>query len=353
MIYDGSAGRASIGSTGLGPRASKSPPPVGGRAERKADAMDVSVVIPLLNEEPSIRELYDRLARSLAEAGLSWEAVFIDDGSNDGSMNVLRALFEEHENVSVYSFGRNLGKSAALALGFREADGDVVVTIDADLQDDPAEIPGMIEILREGYDLVSGWKKERHDPLSKRLPSKLFNGVTARLSGLSLHDMNCGLKAYRRDVVKTIRVYGELHRYTPVLAHWAGFRVTETPVRHHARAHGQSKYGLERFARGFFDLVTVLFLRRYVTRPLHLFGMVGAILFVAGFGIGAYLTILKIMGEAIGRRPLLTLGILLMVVGVQFVSFGLLAEMIADLRSDDRPTAVRERLTRSGGRREE
>jgi len=311
--------------------------------------MDVSVVIPLLNEEPSIRELYDALSDALGGAGLSWEAIFIDDGSTDGSMDVLRALFQEYENVRVFSFGRNLGKSAALALGFREAEGDAVVTIDADLQDDPAEIPGMLEILRGGYDLVSGWKKERRDPLSKRLPSKVFNGVTARLSGLSLHDMNCGLKVYRRDVVRAIKVYGELHRYTPVLAHWAGFRVAETPVRHRPRTHGQSKYGLERFARGFFDLVTVLFLRRYVTRPLHLFGMVGVILFLGGFGIGAYLTVLKIMGEAIGRRPLLTLGILLMVVGVQFVSFGLLAEMIANLRPDERRDAVRERLTRSGG----
>jgi hypothetical protein len=177
----------------------------------------------------------------------------------------------------------------------------------------------------------------------------MFNAVTARLSGVRLHDMNCGLKAYRRSVVETIRVYGELHRYTPVLAHWAGFRVTETEVVHHARAHGSSKFGVERFFRGFFDLLTVLFLRRYVTRPLHLFGMVGGVLFAGGFCIGVYLTVIKIMGEAIGRRPLLTLGILLMVVGVQFVSFGLLGEMIANLRSEGVSHPVRVRLAREEG----
>ncbi len=186
------------------------------------------------------------------------------------------------------------------------------------------------------------------DPLSKRLPSKLFNWATGAVSGVHLHDMNCGLKAYRREVVKTIKVYGELHRYTPVLAHFAGFSVTEIPVRHHARRYGRTKFGAERFLRGFFDLVTVLFLRRYVTRPLHLFGMLGSVLFAGGFGIGVYLTIVKIMGGAIGRRPLLTLGILLIVVGVQMVSFGLLGEMLANLRSDDMDYPIRARLVRRG-----
>lgn len=308
--------------------------------------MDVSIVIPLLNESESLRELYGSVEGAMSSTGREWELVFIDDGSTDSSLDVLRALHEQHDNVIVLSFGRNLGKSAALAVGFREARGAIVVTMDADLQDDPAEIPKMLELIDRGYDLVSGWKKERKDPLSKRLPSKVFNGVTRAVTGLSIHDMNCGLKAYRGGVVRTIRIYGELHRYTPVLAHWAGFRVTEVPVRHHARRFGSSKYGLERFTRGFFDLITVLFLRRYVTRPLHLFGMVGVVLFVGGFGIGLYLTVLKIMGEAIGRRPLLTLGILLMVIGVQFVSVGLLGEMVANLRSDDFSYPVRERLSR-------
>lgn len=310
--------------------------------------MDVSVVIPVLNEEESLRELYGRIGEALAPEGLSWEAVFINDGSTDGSMDILRELYEGNSNVKVLSFGRNLGKSAAMSVAFEEVSGDVVFTIDADLQDDPAEIPKMVALIREGYDLVSGWKRERHDPISKRLPSKLYNFVTGRLSGVRIHDMNCGLKAYRSNVVKTIRVYGELHRYTPVLAHLAGFRVTEVEVKHHARKFGRSKFGAERFLRGFFDLLTVLFLQRYVTRPLHLFGALGGVLFAAGFLAGLYLSILKIMGEAIGRRPLLTLAILLMVVGVQFVSFGLLGEMMANLRSEEISYPVRERLAREG-----
>lgn len=308
--------------------------------------MDISVVIPLLNEEDSLRELYKRIGAALTPLGRTWEIIFINDGSTDSSMDVLRALHDENENVRVLVFGRNLGKSAALSVGFKEAEGDVVFTMDADLQDDPAELPAMLEVIESGYDLVSGWKRERHDPLSKRLPSKLYNSVTARLSGVHIHDMNCGLKAYRKAVVKTIKVYGELHRYTPVLAQWAGFSVTEVPVKHHARQYGRSKFGAERFLRGFFDLVTVLFLRRYITRPLHLFGMLGALLFTGGFLSGLYLTVLKIMGESIGRRPLLTLAILLMVVGVQFVSFGLLGEMVANLRGEDATYPIRERLGR-------
>ena len=311
--------------------------------------MDISLVVPLLNEEDSLRELYERIGAALAPLGRTWEIIFINDGSTDSSMDVLRALHDENENVRVLVFGRNLGKSAALSVGFKEAEGDVVFTMDADLQDDPAELPAMLEVIDSGYDLVSGWKRERHDPLSKRLPSKIYNAVTARLSGVHIHDMNCGLKAYRKDVVKTIKVYGELHRYTPVLAQWAGFSVTEVPVKHHARQHGRSKFGAERFLRGFFDLVTVLFLRRYITRPLHLFGMLGALLFTGGFLSGLYLTVLKLMGEPIGRRPLLTLAILLMVVGVQFVSFGLLGEMVANLRGEDATYPIRERLGRKDG----
>ena len=311
--------------------------------------MDISLVVPLLNEEDSLRELYERIGAALAPLGRTWEIIFINDGSTDSSMDVLRALHDENENVRVLVFGRNLGKSAALSVGFKEAEGDVVFTMDADLQDDPAELPAMLEVIDSGYDLVSGWKRERHDPLSKRLPSKIYNAVTARLSGVHIHDMNCGLKAYRKEVVKTIKVYGELHRYTPVLAQWAGFSVTEVPVKHHARQYGRSKFGAERFLRGFFDLVTVLFLRRYITRPLHLFGMLGALLFTGGFLSGLYLTALKLMGESIGRRPLLTLAILLMVVGVQFISFGLLGEMVANLRGEDATYPIRERLGRKDG----
>ncbi len=310
--------------------------------------MDVTILVPLYNEEESLRELYKAVQAGMSPLDLSWEILFVNDGSTDSSMGILEELHGQYDNVSVIAFGRNLGKSAAMAVGFEEASGKVVVTMDADLQDDPAEIPSMLKRLDDGFDLVSGWKKERKDPLSKRLPSKLFNWATGAVSGVHLHDMNCGLKAYRREVVKTIKVYGELHRYTPVLAHFAGFSVTEVPVRHHARRYGQTKFGAERFLRGFFDLVTVLFLRRYVTRPLHLFGMLGSVLFVGGFGIGVYLTIVKIMGGAIGRRPLLTLGILLIVVGVQMVSFGLLGEMLANLRSDSIDYPIRARLVRRG-----
>jgi glycosyltransferase involved in cell wall biosynthesis len=311
--------------------------------------MSISIVVPLLNEEESLRPLYEAVAKGVAPLDTEWEIIFVDDGSTDSSMDVLRDLHSTHDNVGVLSLGRNLGKSAALAVGFGEAQGDVVITMDADLQDDPSEIPRMVERLDEGYDLVSGWKKERKDPLSKRLPSKIFNWVTGRMSGVRLHDMNCGLKAYRLDVVRNIKVYGELHRYTPVLAHFAGFRVTEIPVTHHARKFGRTKFGPERFARGLFDLVTILFLRRYVTRPLHLFGMVGGVLFVGGFAIGIYLTVLKIMGESIGRRPLLTLGILLMVIGVQIVSVGLVAEMLASMGGENLSYPIRERLPRHGG----
>ena len=314
--------------------------------------MTVTILIPLYNEEESLRDLIDAISAAMVPTGWAWEVLFINDGSTDSSLEILRELHTARDNIEIISFGRNSGKAAGLAVGFAEARGDVVVTMDADLQDDPAEIPGMIRMLDEGYDLVSGWKKERHDPLSKRIPSKLFNGVTRMVSGLALHDMNCGLKVYRRTVVKTIRVYGELHRYTPVLAHFAGFRVTETVVRHHARKFGQSKYGIERFARGGFDLLTVLFLRRYLTRPLHLFGMMGSVLFVGGFGIGVYLTVVKIMGGAIGRRPLLTFSILLMVVGVQFVSLGLLGEMIANLRSTEMTYPILEHLKPRGGNRD-
>jgi len=311
--------------------------------------MDISVVIPLLNEADSLKELYERIDGALSPLGREWEVIFINDGSTDSSMDVLRALHEQYENVTVLVFGRNLGKSAALSEGFREAAGDVVFTMDADLQDDPAELPVMLEVIESGYDLVSGWKKDRKDPLSKRLPSKLYNAVTNKLSGVGIHDMNCGLKAYRGQVIKTIKVYGELHRYTPVLAQWAGFTVTEVPVKHHARQYGHSKFGVERFLRGFFDLLTVLFLRRYVTRPLHLFGALGGLLFSGGFLAGLYLTVLKFMGQAIGRRPLLTLAILLMVVGVQFISLGLIGEMVANLRGNDISYPVRERLGRKGG----
>ena len=288
----------------------------------------ISVVVPVHNEERSVALLLDELASSLDGLGRTWEAIFVDDGSTDGTFAALTRLHADHANVRVVRLRRNFGKATALDAGFAEAIGDVVVTIDGDLQDDPSEIPRLLAKLDEGFDLVSGWKAKRRDPLRRRIPSKLFNWVSGRLSGLRLHDMNCGLKAYRAEVVRGLRLYGELHRYVPVLAHYRGFRVAELPVNHRPREHGRSRYGVERYVRGFLDLLTVTFMGRYRHRPLHLFGGLGLLLFALGAGVLVYLTVLKVAGEAIGHRPLLTLGVLLVVVGMQFLSLGLLSELI-------------------------
>ena len=288
----------------------------------------ISVVVPVYDEELTLALLYDELTAALEPLGQAWEAVFVDDGSTDSSFAALTRLHAAHENVRVVRLRRNFGKAAALAAGFAHARGDVVVTIDADLQDDAAEIPRLLAKLDEGFDLVSGWKTKRRDPLLRRLLSKLFNAATSRISGLRLHDLNCGLKAYRADVLHGLRLYGELHRFVPVLAHYRGFRVAELPVNHRPRRHGRSRYGPERYLRGFFDLLTVTFIGRYRHRPLHLFGGLGFLLAAAGLVVLVYLTVLKASGEAIGHRPLLLLGVLLVVVGMQFFSLGLLSEMV-------------------------
>ncbi len=289
--------------------------------------------------------LHDELAAALDPLGRPWETVFVDDGSADGTFGALTRLHAAHENVKVVRLRRNFGKAAALDAGFAEASGDLIVTIDGDLQDDPAEIPRLLAKLDEGYDLVSGWKAKRRDPITRRLPSKLFNGVAGRVSGLRLHDMNCGLKAYRADVVRGMQLYGELHRYIPILAHYRGFRVTEIPVNHRPRAHGHSRYGVERYVRGFLDLLTVTFMGRYRHRPLHLFGGVGLVTSVLGVVVLVYLTALKLAGQAIGHRPLLTLGVLLVVVGIQFLSLGLLSELLTSQHEERVSSADRrERL---------
>ncbi len=288
----------------------------------------ISVVIPVHDEERSVAPLFDELVSSLSRDGQAWEAVFVDDGSTDATFAELARLHDANENVRVVRLRRNFGKATALDAGFGEAAGDVIVTIDGDLQDDPAEIPRLLTKLGEGYDLVSGWKTNRQDPLSRRIPSKLFNVVAGKVSGVHLHDMNCGLKAYRADVVQGMQLYGELHRYTPVLAHYRGYRVTELPVNHRPREHGRSNYGVERYVRGFLDLLTVTFMGRYRHRPLHLFGGLGLIAGTLGFAILVYLTVIKLAGHAIGQRPLLTLGVLLVVVGIQLLSLGLLSELI-------------------------
>jgi dolichol-phosphate mannosyltransferase len=288
----------------------------------------ISVVVPVHDEERTVALLFDELQAALEPLGQPWEAVFVDDGSTDGSFAALTRLHNGHGNIRVVRLRRNFGKSAALAAGFANAQGDVVVTIDADLQDDPAEIPRLLAKLDEGFDLVSGWKVHRRDPLSRRVPSKIFNWVTGRVSGLRLHDLNCGLKAYRAEVVHGLRLYGELHRFIPVLAHYRGHRIAELPVNHRPREHGKSRYGVERYVRGFLDLLTVSFIGRYRHRPLHLFGGLGLGLGGIGLAILVYLTVLKIDGHAIGKRPLLILGVLLVVVGLQFFSLGLISELI-------------------------
>jgi len=288
----------------------------------------ISVVIPVHNEERSVALLLDELDSALQPLGKPWEAVFVDDGSTDGSYAALTRLHAGRDDVTVVRLRRNFGKAAALAAGFAHARGDVIVTIDGDLQDDPAEIPRLLVKLEEGFDLVSGWKSHRRDPLRRRALSRLFNAVAGWVSGVRLHDINCGLKAYRADVVRGLRLYGELHRFIPVLAHHRGYRIAELPVNHRPREHGRSRYGLERYLRGFLDLLTVSFIGRYRHRPLHLFGGLGLALSAAGTGILVYLTIVKAMGHAIGGRPLLILGVLLVVVGIQVFSLGLITELI-------------------------
>jgi glycosyltransferase involved in cell wall biosynthesis len=288
----------------------------------------VSVVVPLFNEEATIAALYDQVHAALEAEGLAWEIVYIDDGSTDGSHQELVRLHAAHKNVRVVRLRRNFGKASALSAGFGAAAGDVVVTMDADLQDDPAEIPRLLAKLDEGYDLVSGWKCDRRDPFARRLFSRVYNRMTGVVTGVRLHDMNCGLKIYRAEVLQNVRLYGDLHRFVPVLAHQLGFRTAELPVNHRPRLNGRSRYGLERYARGFFDLLTVAYLGRYRHRPLHFFGGIGMLLGAVGSAILLYLTVLKLEGSAIGGRPLLMLGILLVVVGIQFFSLGLVGEML-------------------------
>jgi glycosyltransferase involved in cell wall biosynthesis len=303
----------------------------------------ISVVVPVYDEELTLAVLYEELEAALEPLERPWEAVFVDDGSTDGSFAALTRLHAAQGNVRVVRLRRNFGKAAALAAGFAQARGDVVVTIDADLQDVPAEIPRLLAKLDEGFDLVSGWKAKRRDPWLRRALSKLFNLATSRISGLRLHDHNCGLKAYRAEVLAGLRIYGELHRFLPVLAHYRGYRVAELAVEHRARPHGRSRYGRQRYLRGFLDLLTVTFIGRYRHRPLHLFGGLGLLLGAAGFGVLAYLTVVKATGEAIGHRPLLLLGVLLVVVGLQLFSLGLLSEMVTSQHEER--MSVREQET--------
>jgi glycosyltransferase involved in cell wall biosynthesis len=299
--------------------------------------------VPVYNERESLRPLADELLPVVRGLDRDAEVILVDDGSTDGSAEVMADLAATEAEVTVVRLRRNFGKGAALMAGFAEARGEAVVTLDADLQDDPAEIPRMLEALEAGADLVSGWKRERRDPWTKRAASRVFNGVTARVSGLRLHDLNCGFKAYRAEVVRTLALTGDLYRYIPVLAANEGFRVQEIPVNHRPRRFGRSKYGLERYVRGLLDLMTIVFIGRFRQRPMHLFGGLGLVFTTVGLGISLYMAVLRLLGEGIGNRPLLLLGVLLIVVGIQLFTIGLVSELIQrnHLRSGTEEAATR------------
>lgn len=291
----------------------------------------LSLVIPLCNEEATLRPLYEKIESSLKNIPVEhYEVIFIDDGSKDGSWQAIEALQASHpERIRAQRFRRNYGKAAALAAGFAQARGESVITMDADLQDDPEEIPAFLQKLDEGFDCVSGWKQLRQDPLGKTLPSRFFNWATRIASGVKLHDFNCGFKAYRAEALHNLNLYGELHRYIPVLIDAEGFTITEIPVKHHRRTYGVSKYGWKRLIKGFLDLITVIAITRYLKRPGHLFGGVGLVSGMSGFCILAALSIQKLaFGIPIGNRPLFFLGILLLLLGVQLISTGILGELI-------------------------
>lgn len=307
---------------------------------------DVSVIVPVFNEVESIPTLASEIVAALESSKRSFEVWLVDDGSTDGSWEQIADLNRTDSRFAGIRFQTNYGKSAAISLGFEAARGRHVVTMDADLQDDPAEVPKMLATLDAGADLVSGWKKKRNDPLAKTIPSRFFNFITRVVSGIRLHDFNCGLKAYRVEVVRGVKVYGEMHRYIPVLAKRAGFtKIAEQVVNHRERKFGETKFGFERFVRGFLDLISVTFLTRFAVRPMHFFGTLGTLAFLGGFAINTYLSLEWLLGQPIGRRPLLFLGMLLIILGVQLFSTGLLGEMIIrpSMESTDR-YGVAERL---------
>jgi glycosyltransferase involved in cell wall biosynthesis len=325
--------------------------PVEGRVESispRARALPrISLVVPGLNEADSLPELALRIATAL-EGKESYELIFVDDGSTDRSWAVISELHAKDERVKGVRLRKNFGKAIALTAGFRRARGSLVVMMDADLQDDPSDLPKFLSKLDEGYDVVVGWKVERLDPTNRLVLSRIFNGTVRKTTGVKLHDMNCGFKAYRREVIDAVPIYGDLFRFIPALAAWQGFRVTEVPIKHHARAFGQSRYGLERILRGLFDLLTVLFLTKYSKRPMHLFGFMGLVFAGIGVAIDAYLSVLWALGHKIGDRPLLLLGVLMIILGIQFFSMGFLAEFMTfqmQRKAETDAVPVREELT--------
>ena len=312
------------------------------------DRMNVSIVIPLLNEEESLHELAAWIDRVMLANGYSYEIIFVDDGSKDLSWKVICGLKTENPSVKGIKFRRNYGKAAALNVGFQAASGDVVFTMDADLQDSPDELPEMYRmIMEQGYEIVSGWKKKRHDPVSKTIPTKFYNWSARRMSGIKLHDFNCGLKAYRKTVVKSIEVYGEMHRYIPFLAKWAGFsKIGEKVVQHQKRKFGKTKYGLDRFYKGYLDLLTITFTSRFGKRPMHFFGLWGTLIFMGGFVIAGYLAYEKFFNMAfkMTERPLFFFGLLAMVIGTQLFVAGFLGELVSRSSSDRNSYLIEEKL---------
>jgi glycosyltransferase involved in cell wall biosynthesis len=316
--------------------------------------MDISVVIPLLNEEESLKELYDWIASVMQSNSFSYEVLFIDDGSTDNSWNVIESLSQDYKEVKGIRFLKNFGKSQALHAGFEQASGEVVITMDADLQDNPEEIPELFKMItQENFDLVSGWKKKRFDSLiTKNLPSKLFNWAARRTSGVKLHDFNCGLKAYKQSLVKQIEVYGEMHRYIPVLAKNAGFNIIgEKIVKHQARKYGKTKFGMSRFINGFLDLITIWFISRFGRRPMHLFGALGVLMFIIGFGFALYLGIDKLFlnptGRLITQRPQFYIALSTMIIGSQFFIAGFLGELILRSKKQQKRYYIKETINLS------
>ncbi|MBO7145206.1 MAG: glycosyltransferase family 2 protein [Salinivirgaceae bacterium] len=315
--------------------------------------MNISVVIPLYNEQESISELVAWIAKVMYDNNFTYEIIVVDDGSTDGSWDEIHKLTEEYGSIRAIRFRRNYGKSAALFCGFREAEGDVVFTMDADLQDSPDEIPAMYKmIVNDKFDMVSGWKKKRHDPITKTIPSKLYNWVGRVTTGIGLHDMNCGLKAYRRDVVKSIEVYGEMHRYIPVLAKQAGFcRIGEKVVEHRARKYGKTKFGIERFINGFLDLMSILFMTKFGKKPMHLFGTLGVFVFFLGFFAATTVGAIKLISLSRGiAAPLVTsspyfyLALTCMILGTQLFLTGFLGELVSRSSNDRNDYQIKETL---------
>ncbi|WP_268035512.1 glycosyltransferase family 2 protein [Algoriphagus sp. PAP.12] len=315
--------------------------------------IQISTVIPVFNEEESLPELTQWISRVMNDNGFSYEIIFINDGSTDGSWDEIQKLASTNGNVKAINFTRNYGKSAALDAGFKKAQGKVVITLDADLQDSPDEIPGLYKMVTEdGLDVVSGWKKERHDPITKTVPSKFFNAVTRWISGIKLHDFNCGLKAYKLKVVKNIQIYGEMHRYIPLLAKWNGFpKIGEKVVQHQARKYGYSKFGIERFLNGFLDLISVSFVHRYKKKPMHFFGLLGTLSFLTGFVITCWLIFEKVYGLSKGLKvreivdqPLFFLALVALIIGVQLFVTGFIAELMTSNQSKETEYKIDEEL---------